>query len=375
MANTGQNRAYLPHLITDPHSHPILLLQKLSNISISYNVFHGLIKQSRLEYLKNKDILIITDLPDNCISNELIQIINRFDFPILIKSKDYHTFVVNDRFRDRCRELNSNVLKEEFFSPIDRLVLRYLKEKIDFIVVIDKFLKNDICKTIDAFTTKDFYEFYIDMDWKEYKDFEIFFLLDSEFFLSNPEVLLDKKVLGIKFFIDGTFTSNTAWETLDKKNLFLDEKKFSEILDLLEAKFTGLSYIYLAFHCVGKLAFKFLVKEIAPKVLKQKNFILRVEHCSSIQKEDLLDLIKVIAFYKAYGRVFLVLNPENTSFSIDNLYTFRDYFYVCYASDAPIYELDLKNSIFNFFGGSAGKEFQLKIAMDVFKFNKLLFTV
>ncbi|MCS7165928.1 MAG: hypothetical protein RMJ51_06650 [Candidatus Calescibacterium sp.] len=265
------------------------------------------------------------------------------------------------------------ILKEELFSIIDRVVLDYLKEKVDFMIVINEFLKNDIHKTIDAFTTEYFYNFYSSLNWQDFKGLEIFFLLDSKFFLSSPEVLRENKVLGIKFFIDGTFSSSTAWEIADKKNLFLDEKEFFEVLKLIGTKFTDLSYIYLAFHCVGKFAFKFLSKEIATKVLSHKNTILRVEHCCSIEKEDLMNLVELIDTYKSYGRVFLVLNPEPISYPIQELYKLRKYFYVCYASDTPIYSLDLKNSIINILGDNYEREFKFKIARDIFRFNKLLF--
>ncbi|MCS7244469.1 MAG: hypothetical protein RMJ36_07045 [Candidatus Calescibacterium sp.] len=351
-----------------------MILQKLTDISIEYAVFKNFVSSGNLDY--NREILVVTDLPLGCINNELVNFINNFDFPIIMKTVDYHSFVVNNSFLNKLGKsvgIFENVLKESYFDIIDRMVLSYLKKSGNFNALVEEFRKNCIDRTIDAFTTKDFYEFYNDTLFLNTDGLEIYFLLDNKFFLSSPEVLLNIKCLGIKFFIDGTISSGTAWIYRNRKNLFLDEKEFDCVLELLDKKFKNLGRIYLAFHCIGWYAFEFLVKNLAKKILKKNNLILRVEHCSLIKKKDIEKLIDLIRDYNAYGRVFLVLNPEKGSISIMDLYGYKNYFYVAYASDAPVYGLDLIDSIFVLLNSDS--HYNVEIVNDIFRFNDLLFLI
>ncbi|MCS6955437.1 MAG: hypothetical protein NZM44_03680, partial [Candidatus Calescibacterium sp.] len=221
----------------------------MADISVEYGVFKNFVESGNLDSISNREILVVTDLPLRCVNNELVNFINNFDFPIIMKTLDYHTFVVNNSFLNKLgknERIFENVLKESYFEVIDRMVLSYLRKNGNFNALVEEFRKNRIYRTIDAFTTKDFYEFYNDTLFLNTDGLEIYFLLDNKFFLSSPEVLLDIKCLGIKFFIDGTISSGTAWIHKTRKKLFLDEKEFEYILELLDRRFENLGRIYLA---------------------------------------------------------------------------------------------------------------------------------
>ncbi|MFN3478415.1 MAG: hypothetical protein ACK4ZM_03505, partial [bacterium] len=182
-----------------------------------------------------------------------------------------------------------------------------------------------------------------------------------------------------------------------------DESVFMEVLESLYELF--LNFIkkskrlnfyrafYLAFHCVGSFAFKYFVNKILKEIVFEKfykkflrknssifndfvrnSLFFRVEHCSFILKEDMTSLLSFLEEKKMFGKVFLVINPEHTNFSLVDLYRYRDYFFICYASDSPIFELNLKESIFEFLGIKNNK-YIFDIVEDIFKFNEILFNV
>lgn len=359
-----QNRAYLPHLITDPHTHPILLLQKLLNFTIPYNQFiskaknHKLLKQT----FQTRDIIVVDNLPNHSIDSDLINLINSFDIPIVMKTIDYHTFVVNDIFLKLVNQ-TGNVWKEKNFQIVDEIIVRILGKNIDtnFEILTREFLRNGISRTIDAFTTENFYNLY---NQAKTKKLNIKFLLDSKFFLKSPEILQDKRVLGIKFFIDGTISSSSAWIDCCQVPIF-DEKEFEEILLLLKS--IGNKF-FLAFHCVGNCAFEFLVKKLASMILKNDNLFLRIEHCTLAKWKDLETLIKLIEDLKYFGRVFLVLNPEKANLNLDKLILFDKWLGICFASDSPVFPLNIKNSIFNYLPNKY-------LVLKIFEFNNKIFYI
>ncbi len=398
MANNIQNRAYLPHYITDPHCHPLLLLQKLLNLSIDYTQFTELLKNKNINQKTFKyNILIVNNLPYESITNTLINLINQFNFPVILKTSDYHTFVVNQEFIQELKrtlkpteklKLPSKidyVWKEKNFELVDKLIIHYLLRDIknNYKLLSEKFLSQGINKVIDAFTTSNFYEFYKSINsilTNEFTGFKIKFLVDNNFFLDNPDIIFDKQVLGLKFFIDGTILSNTVWNW-GTINCFFDPKSFNEIINLLSNKIYNLSKVYLAFHCIGIMAFKYLVKDILKKIFLTdgkfeneffKKIFIRIEHCTFMSKDDFSYLIDFINSYKLYKKFFLVLNPENTTLKLVDIYRYRDYLYPCYSSDCPVFDLDLKNSIYNFVGVK-DNFYTDKIVSDIFSFNSILF--
>jgi len=376
MANNLQNRAYLPHLITDPHCHPILLLQ--SKIAINFENFIN------NNFVKS-DFLLVLNTPFNAINNQLVNFINNFNFPILMKTSDYHTFVVNNEFLKRLKEElkideKDNIWRERNFDLVDKLFLKYLLEKNEvYKLLSEEFLKNDICKVIDAFVNESFLEFYNSLFnslfFENQNDsfVDIFFLLDSKLVLRRCDVLKDNRVLGVKFFVDGTITSNSAWMTEDQKRLFLDEKELDDVILLLKDYDRS---FFLAFHSVGYYSFKFVVRKLVEKILKFDNLFVRIEHCNFVRKEDVEYLLDLLVSNGWERRVFLVLNPEFNTFSLEDLYDYNSIFYVCFASDSPVYGLDLKDSIFKHFR-TKGRDFSDKLEKirRIFQFNELLFEI
>ncbi len=381
MANLRQNRAYLPHQISDPHTHPILLLQKLVNLTIEYEDFIKQIKNPTF----SPNFVVVNNLPYSQISNELINLINKFDFPVVLKTSDYHTFVVNRKFVEFIfrKDTGDYVWKEKNFDVVDKFIVDYLKRHAleNYRVLSDFFMSFDINKTIDAFTTPYFYNFYkyVEAIGLRENELEVYFLVDSKWFLDNPDVLMDKKCLGIKFFVDGTISSKTAWMGLNEGKCLLDMEIFRNVLDVITRKFNN-RLVYLAFHAIGFEAFRFIAKEIVPSVLKKQSlpFIkIRIEHCNFMRREDLEFLVDLIGKYNKRG-VFLVLNPEYNTFSLFDLYKYSDVLGICYASDAPVYSIDLKDSIFKHLKNPSENIFfeeSLKIVKRVFNFNEQLFNV
>ncbi|MEN3015620.1 MAG: hypothetical protein ABDH21_06180 [bacterium] len=199
------------------------------------------------------------------------------------------------------------------------------------------------------------------------------FLVDSKFFLLNPQVILDDHVLGIKFFVDGTISSSTAWISMDKVNLFLDPKEVDEVIQIIQKNYVYLERIYLAFHCIGSQAFRFVMYSVLPKIIQVPNIILRIEHCTLMGKSEFNEIISLIQANKLNYRVYLVLNPESHEFTIDYLYRYKDFVGIGYGSDCPIFDLNLKQSIYNYIDGNLCKETKQKVIEYVFECNHRLF--
>ncbi|MFN3478400.1 MAG: hypothetical protein ACK4ZM_03430 [bacterium] len=162
---------------------------------------------------------MVADLPEKEINNELIDFMNSINLPIVLKTKDYHTFVINQKFIEKLRSISQKiqadkkfVIKEKYFDWIDKVVIDFLlyNSQENYQILKKAYLENGINQTIDAFTTENFYYYYRSLIMDELK---IKFLYSSDFFLKKKSInlILSEDFLGVKFFIDGTFSSNTAW--------------------------------------------------------------------------------------------------------------------------------------------------------------------
>jgi hypothetical protein len=205
----------------DPHTHPILVLQNLVNSLDFFEFFKDFSKLK--QKIENLEYLFILNSPlENQLEfkqkyKALINFINSFKLPIILKSKNYHKFFINDYLKKKLR-LKLNFLNENYFSIIDKFFFNFIKKNYRkyYKIIEDYFLENNITKTIDAFTTLEFLEFYNLINKKiKNKKLEIYYLLDPKiiFKINLKEIKLilkDKYFLGFKFFVDGTLANKDA---------------------------------------------------------------------------------------------------------------------------------------------------------------------
>jgi hypothetical protein len=107
---------------------------------------------------------------------------------------------------------------------------------------------------------------------------------------------------------------------------------------------------------------------------------VRIEHCNFVRREDLDYLYNFLSYGNLFNRLFLVLNPEFNTFSLGSLSVDYPYLFLGYGSDSPVYDLDLKDSIFRHFNfrqfylkQNDSYELVLEYIAKVFRNNELLF--
>ncbi|MCX7871365.1 MAG: hypothetical protein N2485_07355 [bacterium] len=374
----------------DPHTHPILILQNLVN---SYDFYF--FSKTFNKFKKKLKYLFILNTP---LENEsdfikkykyLLDFVNSIDIPIIFKSKNYHKFFVNNYLKKKLN-LNINFLDEKHFNIVDRFFIDYIKKnyKKYYKLLEDYFIGYGITKTIDAYTTTEFLEFYKLVNKKiNNKRLEIYYLLDPNILFKFElkklkEVLNDKYFLGFKFFIDGTLSNKDAmlddiYSLNFNPKLYLDLDFYQNFLEKLYyvLKKIKLFKISFAFHCIGDKAINFalnnLLNKYITKISQLTKINFRIEHALFINNQtiqllkDNLIKYKDVNFYFVFNPNFFFVDInffneiEYTKlnkllrnyfiFRLDEVFKiFKEYnnFGIGFASDCPVSSLDYNFSIF-----------------------------
>ncbi|MGC8734031.1 MAG: hypothetical protein ACP5RD_03190 [bacterium] len=375
----------------DPHTHPILVLQNLVNSLDFFEFFKDFSKLK--QKIENLEYLFILNSPlENQLEfkqkyKALINFINSFKLPIILKTKNYHKFFINDYLKKKLR-LKLNFLNENYFSIIDKFFFNFIKKNYRkyYKIIEDYFLENNITKTIDAFTTLEFLEFYNLINKKiKNKKLEIYYLLDPKiiFKINLKEIKLilkDKYFLGFKFFVDGTLANKDAMfyqnSSLDfDSKLYLNlnfYKYFLEKLYYILKKKVKINRISFAYHCIGDKAIDFTLSHLLNKyIIKISELVrvcFRIEHALFIGDKTIQILKNKLNKYNNVNFYF-VFNPNFFFIDINflkdikyknllnNYFIFRlnEFFELlenygnlglAFASDCPVTPLNYEFSIF-----------------------------
>jgi len=371
----------------DPHTHPILILQNLVNSFDFHYFFNNFYNLN--DKIRNLDYLFILNSPleDKNEFKEryknLINFANSFNIPIIFKSKNYHRFFINNYLKKKLN-LKTSFLNESFFSLIDKVYIKLIKKDYKKYYKILESYFGGVLKTVDAFTTLEFLEFYTLVNKKiKDKKLEIYYLLDpSIIFKINLKklklILSSKYFLGFKFFVDGTLANKDAMfydlSLNFNSKLYLNKSFYRRFLIELYRilRYIRINKVSIAFHCIGDKAIDFtlanLINDYIVKISKIVKVKFRIEHALFINNNTLRLLIDNLNRYKGIDFCF-VFNPNFFFVDIEFLKNirnkelvnsyfifrlkevfdiFKNYhnFYIAFASDCPVSPLDYGFSIF-----------------------------